>query len=237
MKDIRLDKYVSVALGVTRSQAKSLIKNKAIKVFDEIIKNSDYQVKDTDKVYNKEKELKYEENIYLMMNKPKGLVCSTVDLEHDTVLSLIKKYNVNKLMIVGRLDIDTTGLLLITTDGDFVHKLTSPTKEIKKKYYVKCDSEFTDSDIEAFKNGITIHLDKDEDYRCKAANLEVLDNKNEAFITISEGKYHQVKKMCMAVGKKVEELKRVQVGALLLDDKLQEGEYRKLDETEMEMFS
>ena len=174
--------------------------------------------------------------IYLMMNKPKDYVCSTDDKYNRTVLELIKGYNIKKLMIVGRLDIDTIGLLLVTSDGAFVHKLTSPNNYIEKKYYVCCDKEFENEDILSFSNGITIYLDKDTEYKCKSAKLEILNNRNEAYITISEGKFHQVKKMCSAVGKKVLVLKRVEIGKLKLDPALKEGEYRALTSEEVEMF-
>ena len=235
MRDIRLDKYVALTLNKTRSQAKALINNKKILVNGEVIRNSDYSVKNDDIVYYEDKRLEYEENIYLMMNKPKGYVCSTNDNLNKTVLELIKEYNTNRMLIVGRLDIDTTGLLLLTTDGSFVHKLTSPNKDIDKKYYVVCDKDFTSDDMRSFTAGIIIDLDN-ELYKCKSAKLEILDNKNEAYITISEGKFHQVKKMCQSVGKKVLDLKRVAIGGLTLDDKLELGMYRKLTNDELELL-
>ena len=235
MKDIRLDKYVALTLGKTRSQAKALINSKKILVNGIIVKNSDYSVKDSDIVYYGDVMLEYEENIYLMMNKPKGYVSSTNDPINKTVLELIKDYNTNKMMIVGRLDIDTTGLLLLTTDGSFVHNLTSPNKNIDKKYYVVCDKEFTNNDIKSFNEGITIDSDN-ELYKCKSAKLEILDNKCEAYITISEGKFHQVKKMCQKVGKTVINLKRVMIGRLTLDEKLEEGMCRKLTSDELELL-
>lgn len=235
MKDIRLDKLLTTCLGLTRSKAKLLIKNKKITVNGIVTKDVDIKISANDIVMCDGKILKYQENVYLMMNKPKDVICSTEDKLHKTVLNLLEGFNRNKLMIVGRLDIDTTGLLLITTDGAFVHNLTSPNKDIKKKYYVKCDNEFTDEDVKSFKEGIVINLDK-EQYKCKSSTLEILDNKKEAYITISEGKYHQVKKMCGAVNKTVLKLKRVEIGLLKLDESLKEGEYRFLTNEEVEMF-
>ena len=171
-----------------------------------------------------------------MMNKPKGYVCSTDDKVNKTVLELIKDYNTKRLMIVGRLDIDTTGLLLITSDGSFVHKLTSPNKSIDKKYYVRCDKPFTNEDIKNFDEGTTIYIEKDESYKCKSAKLEILENSFEAFITIHEGKFHQVKKMCASVGKDVLDLRRVKVGDLELDYRLNEGGDRKLTDEELNIF-
>ena len=236
MKEERLDKYVASSLNLTRQESKELIKNKKIKINNEIIRDGGYKVKDSDIVTYNDNILTYEDNIYLMMNKPKGYVSSTDDSDNKTILELINDYNINKLMIVGRLDIDTTGLILITTDGNFVHHITSPNKDITKKYKVICDKEFNEEDVNKFKEGITIYLDSDTPYKCKNSILEILDNKNEAYITISEGKYHQIKKMCKMVGKMVYDLKRVEIGKLKLDPNLKEGEYRKLTNEEMELL-
>ena len=222
MKEERLDKFVAVGLNLTRNEAKNLIKNKKIKINGEIIRDGSYKVKESDVVLCGDTIVKFEENIYLMMNK--------------TILELISDYNINKLMIVGRLDIDTTGLILLTSDGAFVHKLTSPNKNINKKYEVLCDKDFTEDDINKFKEGITIYLDDETPYKCKSSELEILDNKKEAYITISEGKYHQIKKMCKMIDKKVYELKRVEIGKLKLDCNLLPGEYRKLTNEEMELI-
>lgn len=236
MKEERLDKFVAMGLKLTRNEAKNLIKNKKIKINGEIIRDGSYKVKESDVVLCDDTIVKFEENIYLMMNKPKGYVCSTDDKNNKTILELISDYNINKLMIVGRLDIDTTGLIILTSDGAFVHKLTSPNKNINKKYEVLCDKDFTEDDINKFKEGITIYLDDETPYKCKSSELEILKNKKEAYITISEGKYHQIKKMCKMVDKKVYELKRVEIGKLKLDCNLLPGEYRKLTNEEMELI-
>ena len=237
MNDVRLDKYISQALGFTRSESKTVIKNKKIKVNGNIVRDSDYKVQENDIVTYNDNQISYEENVYLMMNKPKDYICSTEDSRNKIVLDLISGYNISKLMIVGRLDIDTTGLLLITNDGSFVHKLTSPNKKITKKYYVECDKEFSEEDEKAFLDGITIYLEKDEPYKCISSTLEILEDKHNAYISITEGKFHQVKKMCAAVSKKVLKLKRVQIGNLMLDNNLKEGEYRPLTKEELEMLS
>lgn len=236
MDNMRLDKYLTLTLGISRKDAKDILKNRLVKVNGTIIKDSDYKVKDFDEVTYKDEAIHYEENIYLMMNKPKGYVCSTDDKVNKTVFDLINDYNTKRLMIVGRLDIDTTGLLLITSDGSFVHKLTSPNKSIDKKYYVRCDKPFNDEDVVKFKEGTIIYIEKDEPYKCKSADLEILDDKCEAFITIHEGKFHQVKKMCASVGKGVLDLRRVKVGELELDYSLNEGCYRKLTDEELNIF-
>ena len=236
MDDIRLDKFITLALELTRKDAKTLIRNKQIFVNGEIILDSDYKVQENGEVTYKGNVLSYEEDIYLMMNKPKGYVCSTDDELHKTVIDLINMKGRDRLMIVGRLDIDTTGLLLITNDGSFVHKLTSPTKKIDKKYFVRCDSDFTSEDVLSFEKGVEIYLDQETPYICKSSKLEILSNPKEAYITIREGKFHQVKKMCASVSKTVIELKRVQIGLLKLDEGFAEGEYRALTDEELELL-
>lgn len=236
MDDIRLDKYITLALELSRKDAKALIRNKEITVNGEIIRDSDYKVQENDEIVYKGNVLSYEEDIYLMMNKPKGYVCSTDDELHKTVIDLINMKNRDRLMIVGRLDIDTTGLLLITNDGSFVHKLTSPSKKIDKKYFVRCDSDFTNDDVISFEKGAEIYLDQETPYICKSSKLEILSDPKEGYITIHEGKYHQVKKMCASVNKTVVELKRVQIGLLKLDERLAMGEYRTLTDEELELL-
>lgn len=237
MNNIRLDKYLCDTFLLTRNEAKSIIKSKSIKVNDHIVTVSDYKVKETDKVYYNDTLVEYSEYIYFMMNKPKNYVCATFDNVNKTVLDLIKDYNTSSLMIVGRLDIDTTGLLIITNDGSLVHNLTNPKKECPKIYNVVCDKEFTKEDIEALKNGISISLDKDEIYKCKEAFLEInKDDQKIANITITEGKFHQVKKMCKAIDKNVLELKRLKVNNLELDSSLAEGQYRKLTKEEIDLL-
>ena len=236
MDDIRLDKYITLALELSRKDAKALIRNKEITVNGEIIRDSDYKVQENDEIVYNGNVLSYEEDIYLMMNKPKGYVCSTDDELHKTVIDLINMKNRDRLMIVGRLDIDTTGLLLITNDGSFVHKLTSPSKKIDKKYFVRCDSDFTNDDVISFEKGVEIYLDQETPYICKSSKLEILSDPKEGYITIHEGKYHQVKKMCASVNKTVVELKRVQIGLLKLDERLAMGEYRALTDEELELL-
>lgn len=237
MKEIRLDKYICDTFLYIRSDAKDIIKRKKIKVNDNIVTNADYKVKETDKVYFNDELIKYHEYVYIMINKPKGYVCATIDNVNKTVLELIDKYNTASLNIVGRLDIDTTGLLLITNDGALIHKLTSPKNECPKVYQVKCDEEFIKDDIVKLNNGVTIYLEKDEPYVCKSAILDINEiDKHIAYITITEGKFHQVKKMCKSLGKNVIDLKRIQINNLLLDESLEEGSYRLLTDDEIKLL-
>ena len=234
---MRLDKYVRVALQVSRNEARIAIKNKKIKVNDQIITKNDYFLNDEDVVKYNDENLIYKEFIYIMMNKPKGYICATEDKNHKVVLDLLEGYNLNDLIIVGRLDIDTEGLLLITNDGKLCHELTSPKKDCPKEYYVETDNEFNEDDVETFKLGATIYETVDKPYKCKSAVLKINENnKNNANIIISEGKYHQVKKMCKSVGKTVLYLKRVRVNKLVLDNKLLPGEYKELTLEEVELL-
>lgn len=232
---MRLDKYVMTALQISRNDARKIIKNKMITCNNVIISKNDYFVKDNDEVCYLSQKLEYKEYIYLMMNKPKHYLCAneSKNTNQKVVFDLIQDYDVSKLFCVGRLDIDTEGLLLITNDGKLCHDLTSPKKECPKKYYCEVDGEFKADDIKTFADGVEIFETIDTKYKCKKATLEIID-KNKAYITITEGKYHQVKKMCKAVGNEVIYLKRISIGELLLDEALQPGEYRDLNKSEIE---
>lgn len=232
---MRLDKYIMNALQISRNDAKKIIKKKEIEVNGIINQVADTQVKDEDIITYKGKKLVYKENIYLMMNKPKGYVCANIDNVNKTIFELIDDYDVSKLSVVGRLDKDTEGLLLITTDGLFLHNLTSPKHEVFKKYYVECEGTFEEEDIEKFNEGITIKEEDGKLYKCKPAILKIIDS-HKGYISIKEGKFHQIKKMCAAVNKKVIYLKRISIGELNLDDKLKVSEYRELTNEELNLL-
>lgn len=230
---MRLDKYVMNGLKISRTDAKKIIKSKCITVNNDVKIKSDYDVLTTDCVKYNDEIIVYKENLYLMLNKPQGYVCATFDHVNKTVIDLIGN---DKLLICGRLDKDTEGLLLLTTDGKFVHRMTSPKHEIWKKYYVEVEGEFSIDDNKLFCDGIEITDDRDDSYyKCKSAILEIV-NKNCAFISIREGKFHQIKKMCQACGKRVVYLKRVAIGDLVLDKDLKVGEYRELIQEELSLL-
>lgn len=224
---MRLDKFISYCLDISRVDAKKIIKNKEIFINGKIVTDSSYLIKlDSDIVKYNDEVLNYEEYIYLMLNKPAGYICATTD-PNPTVLDLVTEYKKYNLSIVGRLDKDSVGLLILTNDGKLNHFLTSPKSNIFKKYYVEVEGKFTETDIEEFENGITI-IDVDgQPFKTSSSTLEIL-SKNSAYISIKEGKFHQVKKMCEKVGKKVIYLKRTQIGDLKLDPSLEEGMYRRL---------
>ena len=236
---MRLDKYIMNALQVSRNDAKKIIKKKLIYINGKIEVSSDYNVSDSDLVSyingEEKKDLNYKENIYIMMNKPKDYVCATIDNLHKTVLELLVGYDVSKLSIVGRLDKDTEGLLLITTDGAFLHRLTSPKYEKEKTYYVECDGVFLEEDIDKFKEGIVIIDEDRNEYKCKSSQLKIIDS-HSGLISIKEGKFHQIKKMCKATNKTVTYLKRISIGSLKLDENLALGEYRELTNEELDLL-
>ncbi len=186
-----------------------------------------------DKIVINGEEIFYREFIYLMMNKPAGVISATFDNKDETVIDLLEvEHQVFEPFPVGRLDKDTVGLLLLTNDGDLNHRLISPKWKVDKVYFAKIDQKVTEEDIEKFKHGITL----DDGYRCKEAILEIQkasEEGSEIVLTIQEGKFHQVKRMFEAVGKKVTYLKRIEFGTLPLDEDLEEGEYRELTEEEI----
>jgi len=166
---------------------------------------------------------------YFMLNKPRGYVCATKDREHPVVIDLLDEPRLDKLQIAGRLDIDTTGLVLITDDGQWNHAVTSPRRECNKVYYVCTADNISPETASRFERGVMLDGEK---ARTKPARMELICA-NEARLTISEGKYHQVKRMFAAVGNHVEELHREAIGGIVLDPDLAEGEYRALSDEEI----
>lgn len=230
----RLDKVLSNLGYGTRKEIKQAARKGLIEVNGEVVKDNGMQVDpEIDKIYVNGEEIFYRKYIYLMMNKPDGVVSATHDNRDETVIDLLEiEHQVFNPFPVGRLDKDTVGLLLLTNDGELNHRLISPKWKVDKVYYAKIDKEVTEEDVKKFKNGITL----DDGYTCKEAKLEILEvseDGSEVMITIQEGKFHQVKRMFEAVDKKVVYLKRVEFGTLQLDEELEEGEYRELTEDEV----
>lgn len=228
---IRLDKILAHMGYGSRKEVKELIRKGYVSINGEIIKSDDYKVNDNDEVVVFNEVIKYDEYIYLMLNKPDGYISATFDNNLPTVLDLIYGYESRNLFPVGRLDIDTYGLLLITNDGALAHKLLSPKNHVDKKYYLKYEGTYNDNIPNIFKNGIQI-----DDYITKPAIFENLGN-NEAYITVSEGKFHQVKRMMEYVGCKVTYLERIEFGPLKLDNNLKRGEFRKLTDEEIKLLN
>ncbi len=227
---MRLDKLLAHMDYGSRKEVKELIRKGYVLVNGNVIKDDDFKVDEiNDEINILDSEIKYEEFIYIMLNKPEGYVSATYDFSKPIVLDLIDDYKKRNLFPVGRLDIDTHGLLLITNDGNLAHRMLSPKSHVDKKYYLKYDGKYNESFIQKFKDGITL----DDGYRCMPAEFIDLGD-NEAYIIIREGKFHQVKRMMEAVGCNVTFLKRISFGNLVLDESLKEGKWRHLTSEEIE---
>lgn len=234
---LRIDKMLSnIGLG-SRKQIKQDAKKGSIKV-NEIVEKDSSRIIDTDKdtvKYNGEV-VKYVEYIYLMMNKPQGVVSATEDNHDKTVIDLLNDEDkFFQPFPVGRLDKDTEGLLLLTNNGDLAHNLLSPKKHVDKTYYVEAAEEVTQEDVEAFNKGIVL---ENENYKTLPAKLEIIESgyPSKCYVTIKEGKFHQVKRMFTSINNEVTYLKRISMGPLRLDETLKLGEYRHLTEEEVNLL-
>ncbi len=233
MKDLRLDKFLTEMGMGSRSQVKNYISKGRVTVNGEIIKRPEYKLSPEKDIVNLDNErVNYAEYEYYMLNKPAGCVSATEDRRFPTVVSLIEDAARKDLFPVGRLDKDTEGLLLITNDGALSHELLSPKKHVAKTYYARIDGKVTGDDVKAFWEG----LDIGEKKITKPAELVILksDAESEIEVTITEGKYHQIKRMFEKTGKKVIYLKRLSMGSLKLDETLAIGAYRPLTESELQ---
>ncbi len=231
---MRLDNFLTKALGVSRSEAVKIIKNKQIAVNGKIvIKKDTYIDEQKDIVKYNNQIIEYKEFIYIMLNKPKGYLSATKDLKDKTVIDLIDIKR--EIFPVGRLDKDTEGLMLLTNNGKYAHYLTSPNHHVIKKYYVEVEKDIQEEEIKLFCSGLEIRDGKDELYITKEAKLELITNKT-CYVYISEGKFHQIKRMFEKINNKVLYLKRVKFGEIELDPTLQLGEYRELTEEEIILF-
>lgn len=232
---MRLDKYLA-EMGVgTRQEVKKQIRQGKAAVNGTVVKAADTKIDETsDEVTICGRSISYVSYEYYMLNKPAGVVSATEDRRDTTVIDLIKEKKRKDLFPVGRLDKDTEGLLLITNDGDLAHRLLAPKKHVDKVYYAKIDGIVTEEDVKRFAEGIDIGAEEEE--MTRPAKLDIMKSAEESEIrlTIHEGKFHQVKRMFLAVGKEVTYLKRERMGTLCLDENLKPGEYRLLTEEEIE---
>ena len=232
---LRLDKYLTEMGCGTRSQVKKEILKGSVSVNGEIAKKAERKVDtEKDEIIFKGEKIFYAGYEYFMLNKPAGVVSATEDKKERTVIDLIKESKRKDLFPAGRLDKDTEGLLLITNDGQLAHRLLSPKKHVDKVYYAKIDGMVTEEDVKRFAEGIDIGAEEEE--MTRPAKLDIMKSAEESEIrlTIHEGKFHQVKRMFLAVGKEVTYLKRERMGTLCLDENLKPGEYRLLTEEEIE---
>lgn len=221
----RLDKFISNQLGISRSEVRTGIKHRLASVNGKPVSDFAAQIiPGSDTVLYGGKEVCYKKFVYIILNKPAGIICASRDKTRKTVLDLVpEKYKNRRLSAVGRLDKDTTGLLLITDDGDFAHRCISPKSNIEKCYIAELDGDIDGGVISAFENGVTLA----DGYVCKPARLERVGTRT-ARVTVTEGKYHQIKRMFGVFGLGVNRLHRESVGGLKLPADLEEGECREV---------
>ena len=226
----RLDKVISSQTNYTRKDIKDLVKKKNILVNGEVVLKSDIKVDlSVDKISVFGEELIFKKFVYLMLNKPKGYVSATEDKNMPTVLELVPdEYLHRDLFPAGRLDRDTTGLMFITDDGDFAHNILSPKKHISKTYNVTIDIDMSDDMVSGFKEGVNLN-----DGECKSASLEIT-GKNTGIVILTEGRYHQIKRMFGCFGAKVIELERTKMGNFSLPDDLELGCVREFTNEELD---
>ncbi|MBR2869494.1 MAG: 16S rRNA pseudouridine(516) synthase [Clostridia bacterium] len=231
----RLDKLIALNCNVSRKDARKLIKDSAVTVNGRICLRAEELIDiDADDVSVKGYSFTIKEHIYIMLNKPKGVVSATRDPAKKTVIDIIPDSLKRKsLFPCGRLDRDTTGLLIITDDGAYAHRIMSPSHHVYKTYEAILSFPLYDEDIVRLESGITL----DDGTECLPAKVEPFTDNGlpAARICIREGNYHQVKRMFAAVGNHVEQLRRIQIGSLRLDPKLPEGESREMTEEEMQL--
>ncbi|CAM3915858.1 MULTISPECIES: 16S rRNA pseudouridine(516) synthase RsuA [Rahnella] len=227
---MRLDKFLSQQLGVSRALVLRELRNKRVTVDGEIVKTGAMKI-------SPEQRVEFDGNVldqitgprYFMLNKPQGYVCSTDDPDHPTVLYFLEEPVAYKLHAAGRLDIDTTGLVLMTDDGQWSHRITSPRHHCEKTYLVTLEHPLADDTAAQFEAGVQLH---NEDSLTKPAQLEKIEDCL-VRLTLSEGRYHQVKRMFAAVGNRVIALHRERIGEIVMDEDLEPGQYRPLTEQEV----
>lgn len=233
----RLDKVLSNFGYGTRKEIRQMVKDGAVRVGGVVVRDSGMHVDPAaESIEINGERLDYREFIYLMMNKPAGVISATFDNKLKTVLDILpEEYKCFDLFPAGRLDIDTEGLLLLTNDGQLAHEMLSPKKHVPKRYYALVDGSVNEGDVRNFKDGIVL----DDGYKTMPAELEILKTglRSEIELVLHEGKFHQVKRMFEASGKKVVYLKRIAMGGLSLDESLAPGECRELVPEEVELLT
>ena len=228
----RLDKVISNQIGYSRKEVKDLVKQKRITINGNVALKSDVKVDVlVDKIFVDGEEISFKKFVYLMLNKPKGYVSATEDKNMPTVLELVPdEYLHRDLFPAGRLDRDTTGLMLITDDGEFAHNILSPKKHVKKTYNVTIDIPMTEEMVIGFKNGVNLI-----DGECKEAELTITGEYT-GVVVLTEGRYHQIKRMFGCFGAKVVELERIGMGDFCLPEDLELGECREFSNEELKQI-
>ena len=229
---MRLDKFLAnMGIG-TRTEVKQYLKKGQVTVNDQLQKSPKFQINpEEDVICVNGEQVTYTDYVYLMLNKPQDVISATEDTQHRTGIELIPEYQHLSLFPVGRLDRDTEGLLLITNDGQFNHDIMSPGKHVAKTYEVTSKHPITDEDIQRFSEGIEL-----SDGEAQPAQLEKSDTDLKSFVTLYEGRYHQVKRMFHAIDNEVTALKRVRIGQLELDPDLEPGAYRHLTDQDLNLI-
>ncbi|MCD8346063.1 MAG: 16S rRNA pseudouridine(516) synthase [Oscillospiraceae bacterium] len=231
MSQIRLDKFLSGQMPeISRTGAKELLKKGLVTVDGVTVKRFDHKLDPKKAVVAVSGNvISYREHLYIMLNKPSGVVCATRDKVTETVMELLPpELRRQGLFPAGRLDKDSVGFVLLTDDGDLAHRMLSPVSHVPKKYFVRLENPVEPSAVDIFASGMAI----DGDEKCLPAELEIL-SENECFVTLHEGKFHQIKRMFEATGNQVTYLKRVKIGGVDLDDQLEEGKARLLEDNEI----
>ncbi|URL02461.1 16S rRNA pseudouridine(516) synthase RsuA [Avibacterium sp. 20-126] len=227
---MRLDKFLAEQTGLTRSQANKALRQSAVQINGKIEKSGATKVSAEDEIYFEGERLTwFEAGHYIMLNKPQGYVCSNDDGDYPTIYQFFDYPLATKLHSAGRLDVDTTGLVLLTDDGQWSHRITSPKHHCEKTYLVTLADPVENHYQQACAEGILLRGEKST---TKPAKLEIIDDYN-VNLTLSEGRYHQVKRMFAALGNKVVALHRWKIGDVVLDEQLEEGEYRPLTDEEL----
>lgn len=227
---VRLDKFISDAVPCTRKEASLIIRSRRVAIDGKIITKADEKFDENSKsVMLDGKELSYSKYIYIMLNKPEGLISATEDVREKTVMSLLpESYMTKGLFPAGRLDKDTTGLLILTNDGETAHRLLSPKYNKEKVYKVTAEKPFSEINMEKLKLGVQL-----DDGMTKPVGLEITENPNIAYMTLTEGRFHEVKRICIALGNKCEKLERIKFASLILDKSLDRGKWRLLTDSEV----
>jgi 16S rRNA pseudouridine516 synthase len=235
---VRLDKFIASVTDLSRNDAKRAIKTHSVQVASITIDDPQYEVDAATTVTLDGRPLRSALPRYFMLHKPDGYVCANKDRKHLTVLDLLDEDNISELHIAGRLDIDTTGLVLLSDDGQWSHRITSPKADCDKTYWLQTAEPIPPATVEQFARGLFLHEKgrPNEKQRLLPAQLQILDDFT-ARLTIHEGKYHQVKRMFGAIGNAVTKLHRERIGALALDPQLPSGEYRALSAEEVAIFN
>ena len=228
---IRLDKFICHSTGLSRPQVQRMVRAGSVSVNNVLIKKPDQKIYDTDAVLLDGEAVSLPQPRYLMLHKPAGYICANSDSEHPVVLDLLDEIETDNLQIAGRLDIDTTGLVLITDDGAWNHRVTAPTRLCRKTYCVTLHEPLTVDALEKLRAGVLLSGEKKP---TQPADLVFIDEQaNRIRLSIHEGKYHQVKRMFAAVGNHVIALHRESIGDIVLDESLILGQYRPLTSVEI----